>query len=59
MKIFPYEGMKMVLIAQPFICKYNFKWNTKLLSVSMSDKNVIIIMEGMIFFGILIIFLFR
>ena len=49
----------MVLIAQPFICKYNFKLNTKLLSVSMSDNNVIIIMVGMIFFGIIIIFLFR
>ena len=49
----------MVLIAQPFICKYNFKLNTKFLSVSMSDKNVIIIMVGMIFFGIIIIFLFR
>ena len=59
MKIFAYEGMQMVLIAQPFICKYNFKLNTKFLSVSMSDKNVIIIMVGMIFFGIIIIFLFR
>ena len=49
----------MVLIAQHFICKYNFKLNTKLLSVSMSDKNVIIIMVGMIFLGIIIIFLFR
>ena len=58
MKIFAYEEMQMVLIAQPFICKYNFKLNTKFLSVSMSDKNVIIIMVGMIFFGI-IIFLFR
>ena len=59
MKIFAYEGMQMVLIAQHFICKYNFKLNTKLLSVSMSDKNVIIIMVGMIFLGIIIIFLFR
>ena len=59
MKIFAYEEMQMVLIAQPFICKYNFKLNTKFLSVSMSDKNVIIIMVGMIFFGIIIIFLFR
>ena len=59
MKIFAYEEMQMVLIAQPFICKYNFKLNTKFLSVSMSDKNVIIIMVGMIFLGIIIIFLFR
>ena len=59
MKIFVYEGMQMVLTAQPFICKYNFKLNTKMLSVSMSDKNVIVIMVGMIFFGIMIIFLFR
>ena len=59
MKIFAYEGMQMVLIAQPFICKYNFKLNTKMLSVSMSDKNVIVILVSMIFFGIMVIFLFR